>query len=121
MIILNYRDASPIYEQIKNCYMNMILSGALKEGDKLPSVRELAVELAINPNTIQRAYRELERDGCIYSVAGKGSFVSGGGDMRAKRIEECRVSLTQTVRELLSLGATKQEILDMIEGGESTL
>ena len=65
MISLNYRDASPIYEQIKNGLKRLIVTGALKEGDKLPSVRSLATELAINPNTIQKAYNELENEGYI--------------------------------------------------------
>ena len=77
MISLNYRDARPIYEQIKNGLKRLIVTGALKEGDKLPSVRSLATELAINPNTIQKAYNELENEGYIYSVPGKGSFASG--------------------------------------------
>lgn len=72
MISLNYRDARPIYEQIKNGLKRLIVTGALKEGDKLPSVRSIATELAINPNTIQKAYNELENEGYIYSVPGKG-------------------------------------------------
>lgn len=71
MISLNYRDARPIYEQIKNGLKRLIVTGALKEGDKLPSVRSLATELAINPNTIQKAYNELENEGYIYSVPAK--------------------------------------------------
>ena len=117
MISLNYRDTSPIYEQIKSGFVTMILTGALTEDEKLPSVRELAMELAINPNTIQRAYRELERDGYIYSVAGKGSFVSGGMDARNKRINECKAVLTDTVRELRSLGVSVEELRKLIEGG----
>lgn len=80
MISLNYRDARPIYEQIKNGLKRLIVTGALKEGDKLPSVRSLATELAINPNTIQKAYNELENEGYIYSVPGKGSFASGDAE-----------------------------------------
>lgn len=117
MISLNYRDASPIYEQIKEGFKSMILTGALAEDEKLPSVRELAVELAINPNTIQRAYRELEYEGYIYSVAGKGSFVSGGQDVRTKRIDECTSALLETIRELKTLGLSKEEIIKLIEEG----
>ena len=76
MISINYRDPRPIYEQVKDGFRQLILSGVLKPDEKLPSVRELAGELAINPNTIQRAYRELEQEGCVCSVPGKGSFVS---------------------------------------------
>lgn len=76
MIHLDYRDARPIYSQIVDNFCNQITAGVLQEGDKLPSVRELATQLTINPNTIQRAYRELEAAGWIVSVAGKGCFVS---------------------------------------------
>ncbi len=117
MISLNYRDTNPIYEQIKSGFKSMILTGALAEDEKLPSVRELAMELAINPNTIQRAYRELEQDGYIYSVAGKGSFVSGGMDVKNKRINECKAVLSDMVRELKSLGVSVKELIKLIEGG----
>ncbi len=97
----------------------MILTGALAEDEKLPSVRELAVELAINPNTIQRAYRELEHEGFIYSIAGRGSFVTGGNDVKEKRIDECYTALNAAIKELLSLGESKNEILERIERGVS--
>lgn len=76
MIGINYRDSRPIYLQIKENIIKLIMSGSLKQDEQIPSVRELAVSLAINPNTIQRAYRELESEGYIYVTAGKGSFVS---------------------------------------------
>ena len=76
MIAINYRDPRPIYEQIQAELRRLMLTGALPPGSRLPSVRELAGQLAINPNTIQRAYRELELDGYILSVVGKGSFVA---------------------------------------------
>lgn len=74
MVQLNYRDAKPIYEQIKEGLRKLVVSKALDAGEKLPSVRELATQLAINPNTIQRAYRELESEGYIYTVVGKGTL-----------------------------------------------
>ena len=83
MIQLNYGDVSPIYEQIKQRFKDLIVKGVLKENDKIPSVRELALNLAINPNTIQKAYKELELEGYIYSVKAKGCFVS-------KRSEEVK-------------------------------
>ena len=76
MLLLNYRDSRPIYGQIKDGLRRLIVTGALAAGEKLPSVRSRATDLAINPNTIQRAYAELEREGFIYSVPGKGSFAS---------------------------------------------
>ena len=78
MVNLDYRDARPIYIQVIDACRSQITAGVLQNGDKLPSVRELAAQLAINPNTIQRAYRELEMQGYIASVPGKGSFVCGG-------------------------------------------
>ena len=76
MINLNYRDSRPIYEQIKDGLRKLVMTGAYSPNERLPSVRELASSLAINPNTIQRAYKDLEAEGYIYTVAGKGSFAS---------------------------------------------
>ena len=81
MISLNYRDSRPIYEQIRDGLRKLIVTGALSADEKLPSVRALAAQLAINPNTIQRAYNELEGEGYIYSVPGKGSFAGGRVDV----------------------------------------
>ena len=78
MIVLDYRDSRPLYQQVKDSLRRMMLTGLLEPDEKLPSVRSLATQLAINPNTIQRAYAELEAEGYIYSVAGKRSFVSAG-------------------------------------------
>ena len=77
MVQLDYRDARPIYTQIVDGFREQIVAGILLQGDRMPSVRELACQLTINPNTIQRAYRELEMEGWIASVPGKGSFVCG--------------------------------------------
>ena len=85
MISLNYRDSRPIYEQIKDGLRKLIVTGGLGPDEKLPSVRALAAQLAINPNTIQRAYNELEGEGYIYSVPGKGSFASAGAGGAAGR------------------------------------
>ena len=81
MIQLNYRDAKPIYEQIKDGLKHLLVSKAIETGEKLPSARELAASLAINPNTIQRAYKELESEGYIYTVSGKGTFAAGQDDV----------------------------------------
>ena len=98
MISLNYRDSRPIYEQIKDGLRKLIVTGALGTGEKLPSVRALATQLSINPNTIQRAYNELEGEGYIYSVPGKGSFAAGntGAD------ESRRRELLEKLRELMA-------------------
>ena len=76
MILIDYRDSRPIYEQVVDKFRLLILKGVLNKDDKMPSVRSLAMELSINPNTIQRAYNELERQGCIYTVKGRGNFIS---------------------------------------------
>lgn len=82
MIILDYRDRRPIYEQVISRFQELMLTGALEKDSQLPSVRSLAMELSINPNTIQRAYAELERQGYIYSIKGKGSFVADNGHVK---------------------------------------
>lgn len=115
MISLNYRDSRPIYEQIKDGLRKLIVTGAIGTDEKLPSVRSLATQLSINPNTIQRAYNELEGEGYIYSVPGKGSFATGDPDADESR----RQSLLEKVRELLAelryLGVEKEELLALLE------
>ena len=112
MIHLDYRDARPIYTQVTEQFKRQILSKVLQPGDKLPSVRELAGELAINPNTIQRAYRELEQQGWIASVSGKGSFVSDVPVQEAKWS-----ALDGAVAALLQQGVTRQEIMEHLRKG----
>ena len=111
MLHLDYRDARPIYTQILDGFREQIRSGILREGDKMPSVRELAAQLTINPNTIQRAYRELEAGGYIASVPGKGSFVcappGAAGNERLALLE----TFDQTVQALLSIDVTKEELM----------
>ena len=118
MIRLDYRDARPIYEQVRDGLRSMMVTGVLAAGDKLPSVRSLATELAINPNTIQRAYAELEAEGYIYSVAGRGSFVSAGDGEHLRRIAELTGRLVPLLEELKSLGYTREQLLVLWEGGE---
>lgn len=111
MITLNYRDARPIYEQVRDGLRRLIVSGAIADGEKLPSVRQLASQLAINPNTIQRAYNELEAEGYAASVPGKGSFaVSGARDADDVRRRELSARLRETVAELRAMGVSRQEI-----------
>ncbi len=108
MITLNYRDTRPIYEQVCDELRKLIVCGALQEGEKLPSVRVLAAELAINPNTIQRAYNTLEAEGYCCCVAGKGNFASlPKNDARKKEL--CR-HIREVVAELRVLGVTDAEI-----------
>ena len=109
MIRLNYRDARPIYEQVKDGLRHLVVTGAVEEGEKLPSVRALASALAINPNPIQRAYAELEEEGYLVSQPGKGSFARGPGG-GGRRREELLQQFDQTVSELMFLGMTPEEL-----------
>ena len=122
MIQLNYRDSKPIYEQIKEGLRRLVITGAIATDEKLPSVRELASELAINPNTIQRAYRELETEGYIYTVSGKGSFAAEQLDVNGRRNETLLKEFDEIVRELLYLSEDKEALIRRIEeiagGGE---
>ena len=115
MIQINYSDPRPIYEKVKESLRRLILSGALGEDSRLPSVRELAVSLTINPNTIQRAYRELEQEGYIVSVPGKGSFVARGGGARAARQAELRERLLALAGEFEALGVSREEMAAMLK------
>ena len=117
MVHLDYRDARPIYTQISDGIRDQILSGILRQGDKLPSVRELATQLTINPNTIQRAYRELEMQGWIASVPGKGCFVCGVPGGSNQEIQTLWEEFDKTAARLLALGATRQELLDRLRQG----
>ena len=110
MIQLNYRDARPIYEQVKDGLRHLVVTGALQAGDKLPSVRALASSLAINPNTIQRAYEALEREGYLYTVAGKGSFAAPQADVNADRRARLLEQFDASAAELLFLGLTAGEL-----------
>jgi len=107
---INYRDSRPIYEQVKDNLRRAIISGILGADDKVPSVRDLAGQLAINPNTIQKAYRELETEGYIYSVPGKGSFVGECRQAFEARRAELFIKLDTTAAEILNLGVTTDEV-----------
>ena len=116
MFNLNYGDHRPLYQQITGRFKELILTGVLKDGDKIPSVRELAASLAINPNTIQKAYKELENEGYILSVPAKGSFVApvkNTADLQ--RLEELRQRLRALVREMRYAGEVRENILGEIE------
>ena len=119
MIQINYRDPRPIYEQVKASFRQLILSGILLPEEKMPSVRELAASLAINPNTIQRAYRELEQEGYICSVPGKGSFVTDAADAAVARRKELLLRLSETAEELRQLGVDADTLTACIRGGET--
>ena len=110
LLHINYRDSRPIYEQIKAGYRKLIATGVLAPNEKIMSVRELAAHLALNPNTIQRAYRELEAEGFIYSMAGKGSFVAEGIEISEGRQRELLKQFDIVVRELSYLNMDKAKL-----------
>ena len=114
MFQLDFKDRRPIYEQIKEKLKFLIIEGAMKEGEKIPSVRELAVSMAINPNTIQKAYKELESEGYIYSVTAKGYFVTPRASTDVGKNAELLAKFSDTVHELMYLGKTKNELSDII-------
>ena len=117
MISLDYRSGEPIYDQIVRGFLRLKAVGALKAGDKLPSVRALALELGVNPNTVQKAYGILESNGVIYSVAGKGSFISG--DQAAMELirSAARQEFLQAVRRARAAGLTAEELCRLAEEG----
>lgn len=110
MYQLNYRDSRPIYEQLEEQMRKHIVSGVIKTDDKLPSIREVSTSLAINPNTIRRAYRELESDGYIYTIPGKGSFVAPMKDIDSKKESTLFSKLDEIILELSYLGHTGEEL-----------
>ena len=117
MIHLDYRDARPIYSQISDGFREQILTGVLSPGEKLPSVRDLAVQLAINPNTIQRSYRLLEAEGWIVTVPGKGCFVSAADAGIEKETERWYAAFDEAAAMLHSLGISHEDLARRLKGG----
>ena len=122
MLNLDYRDARPIYEQVKDGLRRLMVTGVIREGEKLPSVRAMAGTLAINPNTIQRAYEALEAEGYVSSVPGKGSFAAPNTGVDEGRKNDLLRTFDQTAGELLFLGVSGEELwarIRALEGGET--
>lgn len=119
MVHLDYRDARPVYEQIADGFREQILSGVLQKGDKMPSVRELATTMTINPNTIQRVYRELEQQGWIHSEQGRGCFVSGVPCVPDAQQEALLQEFDRIVWQLRRSGISEDALRARLEkGGE---
>ncbi len=121
MIIIDYKDRRPIYEQVIERFQDLIVRGVLKPDSQLPSVRSLAMELSINPNTIQRAYTELERQGFIYSIKGRGSFVSFNEELLGVKQKEVTEKLEKAIQLAKSVQITQaqvQEIARKVYQGE---
>ncbi len=115
MILIDYKDTRPLYEQVIEKFKLLILNEVLEVDEKLPSVRSLAVELSINPNTIQRAYSELERQGYIYTVKGRGNFVSD----KSKLVSDCETEIFLELEEMcnkaITAGVAKEKLIERVE------
>jgi len=115
VITLDYADRRPIYEQVIDRMKDLILLGVLATDEQLPSVRELAMDLSINPNTVQRAYAELERQGVIYCVKGRGNFVAGINALKDKQKEELKPQLLELVKKAKKADVTENEFTELVK------
>lgn len=115
MIQLNYRDTKPIYEQVKDGILQMIYTQVLSPEEKLPSVREMASRLAINPNTISRAYKELEQEGILYTQAGIGTFVNKEMELQDKMTESLYQQFDKVTKQLFLYSVTPEEINERVQ------
>ena len=115
MISLDYRDKRPIYEQIVEKLEKLIICGALESNMKMPSVRSLAIELSVNPNTIQRAYTQLEQDGYLYTIVGRGNYVTSESEWKKGRIEEVLREFTEVLTKAQEAKVPKGELLALLE------
>ena len=111
MIVLDYQDRRPLYEQVTEKFRTLIYQGAL------PSVRQLAIELSVNPNTIQRAYMTLEQEGLIYPVKGKGNFVADTQKIQEKYKEDFRSEFLELVKRGCRSGFEEKELLTLVQRG----
>lgn len=111
MILLDLKDSRPIYEQVAERLKELMLLGILEEDSQMPSVRSLATELSINPNTIQRAYGELEHNGYIYTVKGRGSFVGSIRRLKEAKQEELLRKMGTLAGEAAGLGMSREEFV----------
>lgn len=116
MIILDYRDKRPLYEQVEEKIQNLIVKGVLEPESKMPSVRALAMELSINPNTIQRAYAELEANGYLYTVKGRGNYVSADTQWRDGERNQLFLEVQKLVKRAWELGVSKEELMSKAKG-----
>ena len=115
MILLDYRDKRPIYEQVVDKLERLIIGGGLEANYKMPSVRSLALELSVNPNTIQRAYAQLEQEGYIYTVTGRGSFVAHECEWRSGKLEEVTKSLEEVLQRAKEAGMDRETAVQVFE------
>jgi len=115
MNLIDYQDSRPIYEQIVENFKMQIFKGILREGEQMPSVRSLAVELSTNPNTVQKAYAELERQGFIYTVKGRGNFVKGDVLLMENKKNELVKEIVKLFKEAHDIGLSLEELVAEID------
>jgi len=115
MIVIDYRDKRPLYEQVTEKIAHLIICGALEPNSKLPSVRSLAMDLSVNPNTIQRSYAQLEQDGYIYTVVGRGNYVTGSEEWRRGKLLALENEFSGWLSKAKEAGLPRQALLDIIE------
>lgn len=115
MFPLDYKSRLPIYEQLNKSISKMAALGALEPNEQLPSVRTLAQDLGINPNTVQKAYQMLEQNGIIYSVPGKGSYISPDLSVLSRQKAKAMEKLTEVIQEAADNGVTKPEMIEQVE------
>lgn len=115
MKLIDYQDSRPIYEQIVENFKVQIYKGILQPDDQMPSVRSLAMELSTNPNTVQKAYAELERQGFIYTVKGRGNFVKGNDTLMDNKKEELISAIVELFTEAQELGISIEDIVEEIK------
>lgn len=115
MIVLDYRDKRPIYEQVVEKMEHLIACGGLESNSKLPSVRALAMELSVNPNTIQRAYAQLEQDGYIYTIIGRGNYVTDRSEWQTGRFQTLKQDFKMLLQNAHDVGMPKDELMELID------
>lgn len=118
MIILDYKDTRPIYEQVADKLQKLIINGVLERDSKMPSVRSLAMELSINPNTIQKAYGELERTGFLYTIKGRGNFVTYNEELYLLKKDEYKGKINKLLKEAEEIGISRDVMLEELRKGE---
>lgn len=117
MILIDYKDRRPIYEQVVERFQELILKGVLEVDTQLPSVRNLAMDLSINPNTIQRSYAELERRGFIYSVKGRGNFIAANDKLIQCKKDEIYQSILSLTKEAKDIEITIEQFITVVHEG----
>lgn len=115
MKLIDYQNSRPIYEQIVENFKLQMYKGILQPDDQMPSVRTLAMELSANPNTVQKAYAELERQGFIYTVKGRGNFVKGNDALKDNKKEELILKVLELMKEADEIGISIEEFMEEVK------